>query len=120
MRKRRTDWFKVTMVGIVGLVPAMILTFIGLEVAYYQTSETVTFTVTDKETKVTSDGENVSSKYIVFTENETFENTDLLFGGKFNSSDIQGKLKRGETYTADVYGWRVPFFSMYRNIVVIK
>lgn len=120
MRKRRTDWFRVTMIGIVGLTTAMILTFIGLEIAYYQTSDTVTFTVADKETKVVSDGENVSSKYLVFTENETFENTDLLFGGKFNSSDIQGKLKRGKTYTAEVYGWRVPFFSMYRNIVVIK
>lgn len=120
MRKRRTDWIEVTMVGIVVLVTATILTFIGLEVAYYQTAETVTFTVTDKETIATSDGENVSSKYIVFTENETFENTDLFFGGKFNSSDIQGKLKKGKTYTAKVYGWRVPFFSMYRNIVVIK
>jgi len=120
MRKRRIDWFRVTMVGTFVLVAAIILGGIGLEVAYYQTSDTVTFTVTDKETKVTSDGEHVSSKYIVFTENETFENTDLLFGGKFNSSDIQGKLKRGETYTAEVYGWRVPFFSMYRNIVVIK
>ena len=108
------------MVGTIVLVAAMILTFIGLEVAYYQTAETVKFTVTDKETTITSHGENVSSKYIVFTENETFENTDLLFEGKFNSSDIQGKLKRGETYTAKVYGWRVPFFSMYRNIVVIK
>lgn len=85
----------------------------------YITADTVTITVTDKERIVTGSGEGLSSKYLVFTENETFQNTDCLVRGKFNSSDLQGKLKEGQTYEADVYGWRLPFFSAYRNIVAV-
>lgn len=87
---------------------------------FYNTSETVTFTVTGKERIVETSGSgetlSVDSKYLVFTDVETFENTDMLFAGKFNSSDVQGKLFVDSTYTATVYGWRIPFLSMYRNL----
>lgn len=83
---------------------------------FYNAEEAVTFTVTGKERIVESSGETVTSKYLVFTDVETFENTDMMFIGKFNSSDIQGKLIVDSTYTATVYGWRVPFMSMYRNL----
>lgn len=86
----------------------------------YLTAETVTFTVTDKDRIVTGSGEGVSSKYLVFTDIETFENTDSFLRLKFASSDLQGSLKVGETYTAEVYGWRVPVFSTYRNIVEVQ
>ncbi|MFA5376067.1 MAG: hypothetical protein WC455_10010 [Dehalococcoidia bacterium] len=79
------------------------------------TSETVTITVTDKE-RVVDSGD---SKYLVFTETEVFENTDCLALGKFNSSDVYGQLEIGETYQVQVYGWRIPFLSMYRNIVKV-
>ena len=82
----------------------------------YGTTDYVTITVTDKER--IQDGE--ESKYLIFTENEVFENTDSLMKFKFNSSDVYGLLKVGETYSAEVFGWRVPFFSMYRNIVSIE
>lgn len=98
----------------------LIALLIGYPIAYYQTSEVVTIKVTDKERIVESDGKNTTSRYLIFTENETFENTDLLFEGKFNSSDLQSKLSKGKEYKVRVYGWRVPFLSMYRNIVEIK
>lgn len=79
-------------------------------------SEVVTFTVTDKE-RITEDD---SSKYLIFTDIETFENTDTVFYWKFNSSDIYGKIKEGNTYTAKVVGFRLPAVSMYRNIVEIQ
>jgi hypothetical protein len=41
---------------------------------------------------------------MVFTESEVFENEDALFLGKWNSSDVQGKLKVGEAYTVKVIG----------------
>lgn len=88
--------------------------------SYYQTEEILTITVTDKERIVESNGESTSSKYLIFTTEETFENTDLLFKAKFNSSDLQGKLMEDSTYTVEVIGWRVPFLSMYRNIVNIE
>lgn len=96
------------------------LLFVGCEVAYYQTDDVVTVTVTDKERIVTGNGESVSSKYLIFTDKETFQNTDLLFAGKFNSSDIQGMIRPGETYQFKVLGWRWPFLSMYRNVVQVK
>jgi hypothetical protein len=57
------------------------------------------------------------SRYLVFTENETFQNTDSTLNWKFNSSDIYGKLKEGQTCDMKVMGWRVPFLSWYRNII---
>jgi hypothetical protein len=108
------------MKGIIGIIIIGILASVGYTVAYYSSGETIEVTVTDKERIVESEGDGVTSKYLVFTESEVFENEDALFLGKWNSSDVQGKLKVGETYTVKVIGWRVPFFSMYRNIVEIK
>lgn len=83
----------------------------------YGTGDEVDIHVTDKDRIVTTSGEDVSSKYLVFTENETFENTDSWLSLKLASSDLQGKLKIGSDYKCDVYGWRIPLLSKYRNIV---
>lgn len=90
---------------------------------YYQTQgpETVRVTVTDKERQVSSDGDGgVNSKYVVFTDKEVFQNTDSLLRGKFNSSDVQGKMHIGCTYDAEVYGFRNHFPTYYRNIIDVK
>ena len=81
------------------------------------TKDTATFKVVSKERIVESRGEGVSSKYLVFTDGEVFKNTDCLVLWKFGSSDLQGELREGKTYRAEVYGWRIPFLSWYRNIV---
>ena len=78
-------------------------------------------TVTDKE-RITS---NNSSEYLVFTEDEqgetiVFENTDNILRGKWDSSNIQGELKIGDTYKIIVVGYRIPFLSMYQNIIEIE
>ena len=80
-----------------------------------------TVTVTDKERVVDGD----SSYYLVFTENENgevlvFENEDNVFRGKFDSSNVQGELKIGSTYDIVVVGYRVPFLSMYQNIIEVR
>lgn len=103
--------------GIVVLVIAMIAFTVGIP---FWTAKTVTFTVTDKERIVIRNGDDIDSKYLVFTDVETFENTDCLLRGKFNSSDVQGRFKAGQTYTAVVYGYRIPFMSMYRNILRVQ
>ena len=93
---------------------------IGLTAAYqYGTVDEVQITVIEKERIVKTDGEDVTSYYLVFCEDETFKNEDALFHGKFRSSDLQGKLKVGESYKVKVFGWRIGFLSMYRNIVKI-
>jgi hypothetical protein len=83
------------------------------------TQDTVTIKVTDKERIITGSGEDMSSKYLVFTETETFENTDVIVFGKFTSSDLQSKLRVDSTYNVRVSGFRIPFLSSYRNIVNI-
>ena len=87
---------------------------------YTHTSE-YTITITGKERVYQSE----ESKYLVFGEDANgsslvFENTDSLFHGKWNSSNIQGQLKEGNTYTIKVYGYRIPILSMYENIIEVK
>lgn len=80
--------------------------------------EQVCTVVTDKDriTNRNSEG-GTSSKYLIFTEAETFENTDDFSVMKFNSSDFYGSIAVGQEYCFTVAGWRVPFLSMYRNII---
>lgn len=108
--------------GIISVVIliACVAVIISAALFPYWTEDSVTFTVTDKERVVKSSGESISSKYLVFTETEVFQNTDCFFRFKFNSSDVQGALIPGKSYAAKVYGWRVPFFSWYRNILSVS
>jgi hypothetical protein len=76
--------------------------------------------VTDKERIYQND----SSKYLIFADDENgetvvFENTDCIARLKWNSSNIQGQLKEGTTYNVTVVGYRIPFLSMYQNIIKI-
>jgi len=82
---------------------------------------TYTAEVTEKEVQRNGD----DSKYLIFIESDeggtkVLENTDELVTLKFNSSDIYGKVEIGETYTFDTIGWRIPFLSMYENIVDVE
>ena len=96
-----------------------LLLLVAKPVAYHSSSEAVIITVTEKERINTATGETTSSKYLIFTDEEVFENTDKIIFGKWNSSDVQGKLKKGKTYNVKVAGWRIPFFSSYRNIIKV-
>lgn len=89
---------------------------IAYPVIQYTTQDYVTFTV-DKAERVS---DRTSSRYLVFTENETFENTDSIAFFKFNSSDIYGQINEGKIYKAKVAGVRIPFLSKYRNIIEIQ
>lgn len=97
----------------------MFLLFVGLiglsVVLPFLTNEVVTATITDKERIVTRE----DSYYLIFTDDEVFRNSDSLLELKFNSSDIQGAAKVGSTCQMNVYGFRVSFLSMYRNITEI-
>jgi hypothetical protein len=75
--------------------------------------ETVCSRVTEKERIITAD----SSKYLIFTEAEVFENTDDFSVLKTNSSDFYARIEKGKTYCFSVVGFRVSFLSWYRNII---
>jgi len=108
------------MKSIIALVAIVFLVVLGTEIYYHTTQEVIKIKVTDKEVVVTGNAESTSSKYLIMTEDEVFENEDEFIRLKFNSSDVQNKLKVDSTYTVRVIGWRIPFLSTYRNIIEIK
>ncbi len=98
-----------------GIASIVALSF-AINIYYYSNKETITFTVKDKQIKMRGSGENKEDVYMIYTDKGVFENTDDIFLGKWNSSDIQNDLEIGKTYKADVYGWRIQFLSTYKNI----
>lgn len=81
------------------------------------TRATVQITVTGKEVKSDS---NEDSKYLIYTKDEVFEDTDSYYFNKYNSSDVYGQLIEGKTYSCEVFGTRNPRYSYYRNIVTCE
>ena len=98
------------------VLAAIVVIALAFGVTIYKntaTHDTVVATVTEKERVNDKD----SSKYLIFTDKEVFENTDAFWQFKFNSSDVYSKIKVGDTCTFHVIGWRLQFFSAYRNII---
>lgn len=91
-------------------------------------NEFIVATVTHKEsiTKISEstdphdDGYTTYSYYLIYTDKETFELSNGILIGVFNSSDIYGTIEIGKTYQFEVRGVRIPFLSMYKWIINIK
>lgn len=79
----------------------------------HATQKTRTLTVTRLDDQATRKGH----KYLVFTRQGVFEDTDSIFYLKFNSSDLWAKLQVGKTYRCTTIGLRIPFFSAYPDLV---
>lgn len=90
-----------------------ILALLSPAIFHFSTRDTVQVKVI--KTERVSEGSN--SKYLIFTENETFENVDSMLAFKFNSSDVYGRINEGAECTFDVAGKRWRILSMYRNIL---
>ena len=108
--------------GLGGFIAIVVLVLVGLAfvglIVYRSTATEVTFTVEDKERVCDrgTDGRQ-NCRYLIFTDKGTYQVTDSWAYLRFNSSDVYGRLKEGKTYEAEVVGWRLPFFSRYKNIV---
>lgn len=107
------------------IITTLVIIFICILLAIpaiiaYSTDEYVKITIKEKERITDGSGQNMVSKYLVFTDGEVFENTDSVWYWKWNSSDVYNELAQGKEYTARVYGYRVPFLSWYRNIITIN
>lgn len=111
-------------VGIITVLVILVIalisgTVIGVVGSY--NDHTYTITVTGKE-RVNDKND---SKYLIYGINEegqsyVLENTDSLLRGKFNSSEIYGSIEKGKKYKTMVVGYRVPFLSLYENIIEYK
>lgn len=109
------DLFKkiILIIIIIGIVAG----FIKIASIEYSNKETIQIEVKDKYIKRQGSGETAKDVYMVVdTNNNTYEITDLMFIGKFNSTDIYNRLDIGQVYTVEVTGVRNNFMSWYRNI----
>ena len=82
----------------------------------YFIADTVQTRITDAQmTKV--DG-----RFMIATEDRPFVNEDARYRFKFNSGTIQNDAirLRGKVVRIRKYGWRVPLFSRYENVVKIE
>jgi hypothetical protein len=82
----------------------------------YFVSDTIITKITDAQmTKV--DG-----RFMIATEDRPFVNFDAKYRFKFNSGTVQNDAIRlkGKAVKIHKYGWRIPVFSRYENIVEIE
>lgn len=98
-------------------IAASLSILIGREIDLSANRYTITAVVTDKAVKNYDD----NGLYLIYTKDSdgtilVMEIEDNIFVGQFDSSDIYAKIETGKTYTFDVGGSRVPFFSWYPNI----
>lgn len=98
-------------------IAASLSILVGREIDLTANRYTITAVVTDKAVKNYND----NGRYLIYTKDSdgtilVMEIEDNIFVGQFNSSDIYAEIETGKTYTFDVSGSRVPFFSWYPNI----
>lgn len=114
------------LLGCLTVIVVIVLAIIAFPVINFTNDHAYTVTITDKERVTTQVAEGqTDSKYLIYGEDENgktyvFEDTDTLFRWKFNSSDVFGALKEGETYELTVIGFRVHIFNWYENIIDFK
>jgi len=88
--------------------------------SYYHVTE-VEGTVVEKYTK----RGNKEDKFFFVVEDKegkevVVENTDSLLMLKFDSADVQAKVKVGKHYKVEMRGWRASFLSMFPNVDTIE
>ena len=64
----------------------------------------------------------VDGKFMIATEYRPFVNYDAKYRFKFSSGTIQNDASRlrGKVVRIKKYGWRMPLFSRYENVVKIE
>lgn len=107
--------------GVALLILSLIVALIAVPISMSFNDHDYTVLVTGKERVV----EGRSSKYLIYCRTDdndvlVLENTDNMYRGKWNSSDIYGEIESGKTYHFNVVGCRIPFLSWYENILTIK
>jgi hypothetical protein len=93
-----------------------IAAFIMMILWSYFITDTITTKITDAQMT------EVQGKFMIATEDRPFVNDDAMYRFKFNSATIQNEAIRlkGKVVRIKKYGWRIPIFSMYENVVKIE
>lgn len=78
-------------------------------------TDTMTCTVEDKDRTTNRDGKSDARLY---TEDcGVLRVGDSLFSWTFSSADTYASIEEGKTYDVKTRGLRIPFFSMFPNVV---
>ena len=107
---------------VIGLVVVGLVIFgVKAGTGYYDDhTKTCTISGKDRTTVYTGKG-NSHSQMRVYTEDcGSFEVSDSLIKGKFNSADTFGKLKEGHRYELKYHGWRIGWLSSFPQITEVK
>ena len=99
---------KVIILGVVFLVLAVLYS--------YFVSDTVVTRITDAQMA------KVGGNFMIATDYRPFVNHDAMYRFKFDSGTVQNEAIRlkGKEVKIWKYGWRIPLFSMYENVVKIE
>ncbi len=100
----------------VRLILITVAAFVLMILWSYFIPDTIVTRITDAQmTKV--DG-----RFMIATEDRPLVNEDAKYRFKFNSGTIQNDAirLRGKMVRIKKYGWRLPMFSMYENVVKIQ
>lgn len=111
---------------VIGVIAFLLITCVSCasirtSVNNTESREPIIGTVVDKYTKRIDSVD----KFFVVIEDESgethvLENTDSFFAGKYDSADVQAKLKEGKKYEVMTFGMRSAVMSMYPNVTDIK
>lgn len=114
MSKKKIDWFNVFIGGIIFLASLYIIGLVVFGVIYsiskYQNPQIYEGVITEKYNKINDGGDKF---FIVLDNKKIIENSDLFFKGKFDSADIQTKLKTGDKVKVKTVGYRIRWLSFY-------
>lgn len=99
---------------LVGVAVVAVLVPLVVAVSSFSLTRTTEVVVFDKERVCESGGG--ACHYLIFTDDTTFQLSDSLLVGRFDSSDDYGQIRRCHRYELTYYGWRVGVLSMYPNI----
>ncbi|HDE3818067.1 TPA: hypothetical protein PDJ76_001782 [Staphylococcus aureus] len=118
---KNMDWFDIFIAGILRLFGVIALMLVVISpiytVASYQNKEVHQGTITDKYNK-RQDKED--KFYIVLDNKQVIENSDLLLKKKFDSADIQARLKVGDKVEVKAIGYRIHFLNLYPVLYEVK
>ena len=114
---RRSDSSDTKFKVLVVLVVLVIIGSIIGTIATKTNDHTYVVTVTRVERENKDGGKYIISTILEDGTVKVFENTDTLFRGKFDSSDINATIIEDKKYEFTVIGYRVPFLSWYENIL---
>lgn len=95
---------------------AGILAIVLVALYSYFISDTIVTKITDAQMA------KVDGRFMIATGERPLVNHDAAYRFKFNSGTVQNDAIRlkGKTVRIKKYGWRIPLFSMYENVVKIE